>query len=146
MPTYVSVAVPNKLILGTIHKRRRQFFWIFDTPLPHVSSFLVLSVANFDQFLTPPIRRRRLWTALKYIPFFPIVLMQIFPVPFVPLLIPNHWQLSRNHKPGSGSHPYNKNKLSKMFYKNVVLPWMHKNYARISFQFATKISNWNFYR
>ena len=70
MPTYVSVAVPNKLILGTIHKRRRQFFWIFDTPLPHVSSFLVLSVANFDQFLTPPIRRRRLWTALKYIPFF----------------------------------------------------------------------------
>ena len=40
--------------LGTIHKRRRQFFRIFDTPLPHVGSFLVLSVGNFDQFLTPP--------------------------------------------------------------------------------------------
>ena len=39
---------------GTIHKRRRQFFRIFDTPLPHVGSFLVLSVGNFDQFLTPP--------------------------------------------------------------------------------------------
>ena len=40
--------------LGTIHKRRRQFFRIFDTPLPHVGSFLVLSVGNFDQFLIPP--------------------------------------------------------------------------------------------
>ena len=41
-------------LLGTIHKRRRHFFWIFDTPLPHVGSFLKLSVSNFDQFLTPP--------------------------------------------------------------------------------------------
>ena len=40
--------------IGAIHKRRRQFFRIFDTPLPHVGSFLVLSVGNFDQFLTPP--------------------------------------------------------------------------------------------
>ena len=40
-------------MLGTIHKRRRHFFRIFDTPLPHVGSFLVLSVGNFDQFLTP---------------------------------------------------------------------------------------------
>ena len=36
---------------ATIHKGRRQFFWIFDT---HVGSFLVLSVGNFDQILTPP--------------------------------------------------------------------------------------------
>ena len=28
--------------LGTIHKQRRQLFGIFDTPLPHVGSFLVL--------------------------------------------------------------------------------------------------------
>ena len=47
----------------TIHKQRRQFFWIFDTPFPHVGSFLVLSVGNFDQFLTPPNYQRRLWTA-----------------------------------------------------------------------------------
>ena len=41
---------------GTIHKRRRQFqlFWIFVTPLAHVGSFIVQSVGNFDQFLTPP--------------------------------------------------------------------------------------------
>ena len=36
-----------------IYKQCRQFFWIFDTPLPHVDSFLVPSVSNFDQFLTP---------------------------------------------------------------------------------------------
>ena len=44
-----------KLCLGTIHKQRRQFFWIFDTPLPHFGTFLVLKVSmgNFDQFLTP---------------------------------------------------------------------------------------------
>ena len=41
-----------KMGYGTIHKRRRQFFWIFDTPLSHVGSFLVLSVGNFDQFMT----------------------------------------------------------------------------------------------
>ena len=35
---------------GTIHKRRRQFFRIFDNPLLHVGSFLVLSVGNFNQF------------------------------------------------------------------------------------------------
>ena len=35
----------------------------FDTPLPHVGSFLVLSVGNFDQILTPPNCRRRLWMA-----------------------------------------------------------------------------------
>ena len=39
---------------GTIHKRHWQLFRIYDTPLPHVGSFLVLSVGNFDQFLTPP--------------------------------------------------------------------------------------------
>ena len=36
------------------HNRRRQFFRIFDTPLAHVGSFLVLSIGNFDQFFTPP--------------------------------------------------------------------------------------------
>ena len=39
---------------GAVHKWRWQFFQIFDTPLPHVGSFLVLSIGNFDQFLTPP--------------------------------------------------------------------------------------------
>ena len=39
--------------MGVVHKRRRRFFQIFDTSLPHVGSFLVLSVSNFDQFLTP---------------------------------------------------------------------------------------------
>ena len=48
-PTYRALLTYNlKLLLalhlGTIHKRRRQFFQIFDTPLPHVGSFLVLSV------------------------------------------------------------------------------------------------------
>ena len=51
------------LFIGAIHKRRRQFFRIFDTPLLDVGSFLVLSVGNFDQFLTPPNCRRRLWMA-----------------------------------------------------------------------------------
>ena len=54
-------------MLGTIQKQRPQFFWIFDTPLPYVGSFLVLSVGNFDQVFTtsppPPNCRRRLWTA-----------------------------------------------------------------------------------
>ena len=40
---------------GTIHKQCRHFFRIFDTPLPHVSSFLVQSFGNFDHFLTLPI-------------------------------------------------------------------------------------------
>ena len=44
----------SRLGRGTIHKRRRQFFRIFETSLTHVGSFLVLSVSNFDQFLTPP--------------------------------------------------------------------------------------------
>ena len=39
------------LELGTIHKRCCQFFRIFDTPLPHDGSFLVLFVGNFDQFI-----------------------------------------------------------------------------------------------
>ena len=55
-------------MLGTIHKRRRQFLRIFDTPHPHVGSFLVLSVGNFDRFLTPlppPNCGRHLWTAPK---------------------------------------------------------------------------------
>ena len=39
------VGTRSKILqLGTIHKRRRQFFWIFETPLPHVG--------NFDQLLT----------------------------------------------------------------------------------------------
>ena len=48
---------------GAIHKRRRQFFRIFDNPLLHVGSFLVLSVVNFDQFwpLPPSNCRCRLW-------------------------------------------------------------------------------------
>ena len=51
------------LSLGTIHKRRRQFFRTFDTPLRHVGSFLKLSVGIFDQCLTPPNCRRHLLTA-----------------------------------------------------------------------------------
>ena len=38
---------------GTIHNRCWQFFTIFDIPLPHVGSFVVLFVCNFDHFLTP---------------------------------------------------------------------------------------------
>ena len=52
----------NETTQGTIHKRRRQFFRIFDTPLPHIGSFLILSLGNFDQFLTLPNCQRRLWT------------------------------------------------------------------------------------
>ena len=37
---------------GAIHKQCQQFFRIFDTNLPNIGSFLVLSV-NFDQLLTP---------------------------------------------------------------------------------------------
>ena len=40
--------------LGAVHKRRLQFFRNFDTPSPISAVFLVLSVGNFDQFLTPP--------------------------------------------------------------------------------------------
>ena len=35
----------------------------FLTSHPHVGSFLVLSVGNLDQFLTPSNCQRRLWTA-----------------------------------------------------------------------------------
>ena len=35
--------------LRSIHNQRRQFFRIFDTPLPHVGSFLALFVCNFGQ-------------------------------------------------------------------------------------------------
>jgi hypothetical protein len=38
----------------TIHKRRWQLFRIFDTHLPHVGIFLLLSIVDFDHFLTPP--------------------------------------------------------------------------------------------
>ena len=47
--SYWAVQSYNK---GPSIKRCRLFFQIFDTPLPHVGSFLVLSVGNFDQFLT----------------------------------------------------------------------------------------------
>ena len=60
------IKILNLFALGTIHKQRQQFFRIFDTPLPHVGSFLLLFVGNFDQFLTPspPLNcRRRLWRA-----------------------------------------------------------------------------------
>ena len=55
---------------GTIHKRCWQFFRIFDTPHSnsHVSSFLVLSFGNFDQFLTPPNCQRHLWTDGPIVP------------------------------------------------------------------------------
>ena len=43
----------ENLALGSIHKQRRQFFQIFGTPSLMSVSFLVLSVGNFDQFLTP---------------------------------------------------------------------------------------------
>ena len=39
---------------GTIHTQCRQFFQIFDTPSLASTVFLVLSVGNFDQFLTTP--------------------------------------------------------------------------------------------
>ena len=42
----------ENLALGSIHKQRRQFFQIFGTPSLMSVSFLVLSVGNFDQFLT----------------------------------------------------------------------------------------------
>ena len=51
---HIPMALFWTVILGTIHKRRRHFFQIFDTLLHHVGSFLVLSVGHFDQFLTPP--------------------------------------------------------------------------------------------
>ena len=51
----------NNFLVKTTHKQCKGpsinniiFFWIFDTPLPHIGSFLVLSVGNFDQILTPP--------------------------------------------------------------------------------------------
>ena len=31
-------------------KQRRHYFWIFDTPIPHVGSFLVLAVGDFYKF------------------------------------------------------------------------------------------------
>ena len=46
---------PCLIWYGTNYKWRRQFFQIFDTPLPHVGSFLVLSIGNFDQFFTSPL-------------------------------------------------------------------------------------------
>ena len=58
MERYILISVltmnlwKNKLY--NIHKRRQLFFRIFDKPLPHVGSFLLLYVGNFDQFLTPP--------------------------------------------------------------------------------------------
>ena len=60
--TGMELLLKVKKSYGTIHKRRRQIFWIFDIPLPHVGSSIVLSVGNFDQFLTPPNCRRCLWT------------------------------------------------------------------------------------
>ena len=42
------------LLIGAINKRRRHFFWILTPPLLQVGSFLILSVCNFDQFLTIP--------------------------------------------------------------------------------------------
>ena len=39
---------------GPFHKQRQHFFWIFNTPLPHVGTFSLLFVGNFGQFLTPP--------------------------------------------------------------------------------------------
>ena len=52
-------------LYGTIHKRRRQFFQIFDTPTTISAVFLVQFIVNFDQFMTPspPNCRRGLWTA-----------------------------------------------------------------------------------
>ena len=41
------------MTLGTIHKQRRQFSRIFDTPLLHVDSFLELSVGNLDPSQLP---------------------------------------------------------------------------------------------
>ena len=38
-------------IVGPSYKRCRQFFWIFNTPLSYIGSFLIVSIGNFDQFL-----------------------------------------------------------------------------------------------
>ena len=55
-------------VKGTIHKWHRKFFWIFDTPLHHIGSFLLLNqsviLSDFWPF-PPPNCRRRLWTAPK---------------------------------------------------------------------------------
>ena len=42
---------PHDVSIGTIHFRRRQFFTIFDS---HRQFFLLHSIGNFGQFLTPP--------------------------------------------------------------------------------------------
>ena len=51
-----------RLMKGTIHKPCRQFFRIFDTPLPHVGSFSVQLWPIFD-LSSPPNSWRHLWTA-----------------------------------------------------------------------------------
>ena len=51
----------------TIHKQRRQFFLIFDTPFPMLAVFQFYPSAiltNFDPF-PPPNCLRRLWKGLK---------------------------------------------------------------------------------
>ena len=49
----LTLSLASFLFIGTIHKRRLKCFQIFDTPLSYVGSFLVLSIGNFNQFLTP---------------------------------------------------------------------------------------------
>ena len=40
--TEMELLLKVKKSYGTIHKRRLQFFWIFETPLPHVGSFFTI--------------------------------------------------------------------------------------------------------
>ena len=52
------------LLTWTVNKRRQHFFQIFETPLPHVGTFLLLSVGSFWTIFepSPPLHRRRpLW-------------------------------------------------------------------------------------
>ena len=59
----MTFAFRRKKSKGTIHNRRRQFFRVFDTPLPYVCIFSLLSIGKFQAILIlpPTICQRLLW-------------------------------------------------------------------------------------